>query len=238
MPTFIETSKERLTKYLVSKGVSASAFYRETGLNRGLIDNDKLSQQLSSDKIAIIIETYRDLNVEWLITGNGPMLKKEEDAPVSKVNESMFTYRRESSEQIIPEQFVPLYSIEATAGVLEQPDNSEYIKGNIYIPGMPECDGALHVTGYSMQPLLESGDIIAVKRIYDIRNIHYGDMYLISINEDGDSYTAVKWIHKHDTDDSKITLVSANPHYPPRAVAKKHVRTLALVKVCIRFNSR
>lgn len=70
----IATSKTRLQEYLDMKGISQSEFYRSTGLNRGLIDTDKLHQSLSSDKIAIIVGVYSDLNVEWLITGKGPML--------------------------------------------------------------------------------------------------------------------------------------------------------------------
>ena len=102
---------------------------------------------------------------------------------------------------------------------------------------MPECDGAVSVTGDSMYPILKSGDIVAYKVIHDIANLHYGDMYLISINEEGDTYTAVKWINKHPSDPSKVILLSNNEHYAPREVKVSNIQGVALVKLMIRYNS-
>lgn len=196
MTTIIDSSKRRLVKYLTIKGISASDFYRTTGLKRGLIDNDKLSQQLSSDKIAIIIENYKDLNVEWLITGEGEMIKTDSFLTQNTVNEATTPYNKIASttndiavnqlhhpkyiEGILEEQFIPLLSFEATAGVVEMLDTSpQYIIDKIYVPNSPKCDGAIRVTGDSMYPLLKSGDIVAFKKILDFQNIHYGDMYIL-----------------------------------------------------------
>lgn len=55
-------------------------------------------------------------------------------------------------------------------------DMGEYEVGKIIIPRMPDCDGAISVTGDSMYPLLKSGDIVAYKEVQDIQNIHFGDI--------------------------------------------------------------
>lgn len=234
MATLIETSKERLNKYLEIKGISKGQFYRDTALNRGLIDADKLHQELSSDKIATIIATYKDIDLHWLITGNGDMIKSvipQEHTYITHINQSKV------SEKVEEVQYVPYYSFEATAGILEQYDISEYEIGRIVVPRMPSCDGAISVTGDSMYPLIKSGDIVAFKLLNDISHIHYGDMYLVCLNEDGDTYIAIKWVKKHESDPRKAVLVSENPHHAPREVYLKDIHKIALIKFTIRYNN-
>ena len=234
MATLIETSKERLNKYLEIKGISKGQFYRDTALNRGLIDADKLHQELSSDKIATIIAVYKDIDLNWLITGNGDMIKSvipQEHTYITHINQSKV------SEKVEEVQYVPYYSFEATAGIFEQYDISEYEIGRIVVPRMPSCDGAISVTGDSMYPLIKSGDIVAFKLLNDISHIHYGDMYLVCLNEDGDTYIAIKWVKKHELDPQKAVLVSENPHHAPREVYLKDIHKIALIKFTIRYNN-
>ena len=234
MATLIETSKERLNKYLEIKGISKGQFYRDTALNRGLIDADKLHQELSSDKIATIIAVYKDIDLNWLITGNGDMIKSvipQEHTYITHINQSKV------SEKVEEVQYVPYYSFEATAGIFEQYDISEYEIGRIVVPRMPSCDGAISVTGDSMYPLIKSGDIVAFKLLNDISHIHYGDMYLVCLNEDGDTYIAIKWVKKHESDPQKAVLVSENPHHAPREVYLKDIHKIALIKFTIRYNN-
>lgn len=234
MATLIETSKERLNKYLEIKGISKGQFYRDTALNRGLIDSDKLHQELSSDKIATIVATYKDIDLHWLITGNGDMIKSvipHEHTYITHINQSKV------SEKVEEVQYVPYYSFEATAGIFEQYDISEYEIGRIVVPRMPSCDGAISVTGDSMYPLIKSGDIVAFKLLNDISHIHYGDMYLVCLNEDGDTYIAIKWVKKHESDPQKAVLVSENPHHAPREVYLKDIHKIALIKFTIRYNN-
>ena len=45
-----------------------------------------------------------------------------------------------------------------------------------------------------MYPLLKSGDIVLYKQLKDIGDIFWGDMYLLSIDIDGEEYITVKYI--------------------------------------------
>jgi len=146
-----------------------------------------------------------------------------------------FTLR---SDRIIEEQHVPLYSIEAAAGLIPlfyngKPETKDYIQ----IPHLPKCDGAVYVTGDSMYPLLKSGDIVLYKAIKDFQNgIFWGEMYLISIDIDGEEYISVKYIQKSQ-EPEHIRLVSYNQHHADKDVHMSLVRALALVKASIRINS-
>ena len=223
--------KKNILQYLDHKGISQYQCYKETGMTRGILGQNN---GISEDNLTRFLAYYEDVSPEWLVTGRGKMIRPsiETEATITSIHHPRYTERVEE------EQYIPLYSLEATAGVLQQIDLlPEYEIGKIHIPNMPSCDGALNVTGDSMYPLVKSGDIVAYKIIHDIQNIHYGDMYLVSINEDGDIYITVKWVHKHKSDPNKVTLVSNNEHYSPRDVEIRHIQHIALIKFTIRYNN-
>lgn len=237
----MSTINERIRIIIDSQyGGSQRAFADSVGTSSSVVNGIVGKRQSSpSFELAQKISTIANISPDWLLFGNGPMKRSYEQADHSNtVGEVKTLYTPRYHEPTIREQYVPYYSFEATAGVLEHLDKSpEYEIGKIMVPNMPKCDGAVSVTGDSMYPLLKSGDIIAYQIIHDINNIHYGDMYLIGINEDGDTYITVKWVTKHPTDPSKAILISNNEHYAPRVVEFRHVSRMALIKFSIRYNN-
>ncbi len=206
---------------------------------------EQLAQQLGIGKTALsMIETGRaglssrnrnilvqDLNVnpEWLEGGDGQMFNAEPNLT------NAFRLRTDSS---LPLQSVPLYSIEGTAGLVPLFNDREANTpiNYIHIPNLPKCDGAIYVVGDSMYPLLKSGDIVLYKQLRDVDDIFWGDMYLLSIDMDGEEYVTVKYIQKSDRE-GYIKLVSQNPHHADKDVEMERVRAIALVKASIRINS-
>jgi phage repressor protein C with HTH and peptisase S24 domain len=143
------------------------------------------------------------------------------------------------AEKKIDSQSIPLYNIEASAGLVPLFRNSdEHIIDYINIPNLPNCDGAVYVTGDSMYPLLKSGDIVLYKQIKDIKNnIFWGEMYLISVDMDGEEYISVKYVQRSDEGKEFIRLVSQNQHHQPKDIHLKRVRALAIVKASVRMNA-
>ena len=70
----------------------------------------------------------------------------------------------------------------------------------------------------------------------DIDNIFWGDMYLISIDIDGEEYITVKYIQKSERPGC-IKLVSQNQHHADKDIEVERIRALAFVKASIRMNS-
>lgn len=65
---------ERICKYLDFKKITRYRFYKETGLSNGFLDK---KGNIGSDKCERIIYQYKDLNPDWLLTGQGEMLRSE-----------------------------------------------------------------------------------------------------------------------------------------------------------------
>jgi hypothetical protein len=68
------TVKERLTIFAKSQERSVRAFESKAGLNYGYINSIRVSIQ--PDKIKSIASNYVNLNVDWLLTGEGNMLRQ------------------------------------------------------------------------------------------------------------------------------------------------------------------
>lgn len=182
---------------------------------------------LSSRNLNILVQEF-GVNAEWVETGVGEMFNA--DPSINK-----FLLRTDSN---VPLQSVPLYSIEGTAGLVPLFSRTEVSKpvNFIHIPNLPKCDGAIYIVGDSMYPLLKSGDIVLYKQVLDMSDIFWGDMYLMSIDMDGEEFISVKYIQKHD-DDRYVWLVSQNQHYAKKELEKSRIRALALVKASVRMNS-
>ncbi len=61
------------------------AFERSINASNGYINN--ITRSISLEKIDVIVEKYPILNIEWLLTGKGDMLK-----PLSAINEPADQY--------------------------------------------------------------------------------------------------------------------------------------------------
>lgn len=225
--------QERILQYIEFKGISAYKFCKDLGFSLGYLDK---RGSIGTDKYLKIIEYYDDLSPNWLLKGEGSMIKNiSQDLIVSEPQE---VYRK-TQDTRITSQIIPLYSIQASAGVVKlfQDQNANTPIDYLSIPNLNRCDGALFVSGDSMYPLLKSGDIIVYRILNEIsHNIIWGEMYLIVINIDGDDYASVKFIHKSEHNPEHIRLVSHNKHHQDKEVHLSTVLTMAHIKASVRYN--
>lgn len=194
-------------------------------------------QSRNTFDIELLYSKCVNVNPDFLFTGKGSVIK-EFNETIQVVNEPA-VYKMKT-DRLIKSQAIPLYNIEAAAGIVTLFSDSKATKpvDFIQIPNLPKCDGALYVTGDSMYPLLKSGDIVMYKQIQNFReDIFWGEMYLISIDLEGDEIVSVKYVQKSDKGDEYIKLVSQNQHHQDRDVHLSKVRAMALVKASIRINS-
>lgn len=232
----ISTIKERILSFLEYNGIKKADFYQATGVADSNFKGKNLYSQPGGDVLVKILTSYPNMSAEWLLTGEGDMLKskytEEPQIEVKPIHQPRSTEKKEET------QVVYLYDFEASAGLRALFDNSrQNIIDTIKIPNLPKCDGAIHIVGDSMYPLLKSGDIILYKQMpLDINNLLYGEMYLLSYDIDGDDYIVVKYIRKSGKGEPFITLGSENPAHAPRDIDFRRITALALVKASVRIN--
>lgn len=68
----------RLSELIEHKGLSVRAFEKSINASDGMIRRAiNNSTDIQSKWLAVIAEIYHDVNLEWLITGRGEMIKTE-----------------------------------------------------------------------------------------------------------------------------------------------------------------
>ena len=223
-------STERVREYLDYKGITKYKFCNDLGFSNKFLDN---SSNMGTDKACKILHHYPEINSEWLLTGNGSMIK-EDNSSVMIMNSD-----RKTVDSIHVNQEIPLYDLEAVAGLRELFNSGEpqRVLDTIKIPNLPKCDGAISVTGDSMYPLLKSGDIVLYKET-EFENIFFGEMYLLSVKlNDWEEYITVKYVQKSDQGAEYVKLVSQNSHHQSKDIHISKISALALIKASIRINT-
>lgn len=232
----METTINQRIKRLIDEKFNGNkrAFAGEVGISPTVVENIVGTRQ-GKPSFDVVQKIYAKANIrlEWLIAEEGEMEKSSRETPNQVIQEYSFKTDRRH-----PAQQVPLYNIEAAAGLVTLFDKRQYVEDYISIPNLPKCDGAIYITGDSMYPLLKSGDIVMYREIKDIINsIFWGEMYLLTFDVGGDLYTMVKWLQKSELGPDYIKLVSENQHHQPKDILLKNIKAAAIIKASIRINS-
>lgn len=197
---------------------------------------------MSVDTVLLIMKAFPGLSAQWLLTGEGSPFgdaasAESERQPLLTLGQLRAAATGESADD---ETVIPVYSVEASANLntLDVGGYEPEIVGRVVVPNMPKCDGATYVRGDSMYPLLQSGDLIGFRMMPVVReSLFFGEIYLVTLDVEGDRYLTVKYVYRSDRGDDYIKLVSANPSHEPKDVHLSAVRGIALVKFTVRMNS-
>ena len=199
------------------------------GIGKSALSMIETGRAALSERNKNILIQELNLNPQWIESGEGEIF----NSPL----ETFVPFIRRT-DRTLPMQSVPLYNIEGTAGLVPLLTGQTPVRpvDYIHIPNLPKCDGAIYIVGDSMYPLLKSGDIVLYKKMNSVDDIFWGDMYLLSIDIDGEEYITVKYIQKSEHNGC-IKLVSQNPHHADKDVSIDRIKALAFIKASIRMNS-
>lgn len=174
----------------------------------------------------LIFTCCEGVNAEWLITGNGEMLKVNKGKQNANIELPIGTKTEN------PNEGIPLIPIHAMAGaftgeaqVLEC-DCERYV-----VPAFKGADFLIPVKGVSMHPRFSSGDIVACKRL-NMNNIFFqwNKVYVL----DTDQGALIKRL-KPGSDKDHVLVVSDNASFDPFELDVHNIYNVALVIGVIRL---
>lgn len=185
--------KQNISLYLAKKGVSDYEYYKVSGTTRGILGQNN---GISEDNISRFLAYAPDVNHEWLLTGKGAMLKttSQETMKVKPV-------RSDS-----PNKGAPYYDVDFLGGFdltfNNQTVNPEY---NIDFKPFNKLGVTwVNITGHSMEPKINHGDIIALKECR-LEDVQYGEIYAVVL----DTIRTVKILRKSN-DPNRMRYVPIN----------------------------
>lgn len=234
------TIKERLEKIAAFDSLSIRRFEEKCGLKRGNISNMSNESSIGSDKLSKIIDTYSSIDIEWLLTGKGDMLKNETTLPAQNATCAVSSVGKETRE-ISTSQLkkadnstkgIPLIPLHAMAGVLRgEISVLEYECEQYVVPAFKGADFLIPVKGNSMFPTYQSGDIVACQRTpMSSVFFQWNKPYVLDTAQGA----IIKRI-RPGVDDEHVQIVSDNTDYLPFYLHKSEIYAVALVVGIIRL---
>ena len=217
--------KERIKQFADSKGIPIYKFESTAGLSNGYVNG--IRKGIGSEKLSDILRAFPELNRNWLLFGEGEMLRTGAPAEVSVSEDA-------PPPQLIPAppgKGLPLIPLPAMAGFLKgaadiDPNEIEWY----FVPAFRDCQFLIRVKGESMSPRYLSGDIVACREVQDTGTFfQWGKTYVL----DTDQGVVIKRVRPSEKE-NHILCVSDNPEYDPFDVPIAGIYHLAIVRGLIR----
>lgn len=181
----------------------------------------------------LIYTKCRYVDSSWLLTGEGAMLQETENnnAPTSKHTvEIAHQVPHGSSEGI------PLIPLDAVAGFPAESGGGVRLEDcERYVIPEFENKGAnflIRVSGDSMVPLYYSGDLLACRKITDIRFFQWGTVYVLETSQG----VLVKRVQESvDHADSILCVSENNSVHHPFLLPRDDIRSLSTIVGLVRL---
>lgn len=208
------TAQERLKLFISYKGISMRKFEMAACVPVGYVKNIKYT--ITPDKQEKISSAFPELNLGWLTSGEGNMLRESNVTQTTNLPE----LPKETTKKDPQSKIVPLIPISAQGGSLNDFSISvmNYECEKVVSP-MMDVDFAISISGDSMAPEYPSGCQVLIKRINESAFIEWGKVYVL----DTCNGTIIKKLMPSESSD-RVVCVSINPAYPQFEVAFKYIQ--------------
>lgn len=191
--------KQNILLYLENKGVTPYEFYKESGVTRGILQQNN---GISEDNIARFLAYAPDVNIEWLLTSKGSMIK-DGSTDIQISNDTTTSSMPTTS--MNPGIGTPYYDVDFIGGFDEVFNSQVNIPAtNIVIRGFEKASLWCNVTGHSMEPKINHGDIIALHQC-TLNDIQYGEIYAVVL----DTIRTIKVLRRSPNPD-KLRFIPIN----------------------------
>lgn len=243
---------DRVNDYIQYRGMSVRAFENEAGIKYSTISAAiKRGTELNTATLLKIIDTYDDIDTDWLMKGEGEMLKNDdqinpdEEPGITTTTKPKITNNAEDHNCELPstDEFeylnndnsgrVPIVSELGFATA--DPDEPLKIKADeyYYIKEFRNADFMMRVSGDYMSPKYKSGDLIACRHSRYNTFYQWGRVHAILTCNQG---LIIGRVYEHHQRLTLITVKPENPAYPEWVVPIDEVAKVAIVVGSISFD--
>lgn len=208
--------KERFDAFISYKGLSRRRFQNIIEVSNSYIQN--ISKGISNEVLNRISIRFPELNIDWLVRGEGEMIIGEEQKKQDKA----------VSIQNVNYKLVPIIHIDSVGGI-HSPNaivgEPQYIEG--YAPFTDAKDGDICIvqSGNSMTPTCPSGSLLLLREVSNWKEYFgYGNIFVMEL-VDGRRIT--KEVSRYDDNPKDfIWCISHNPNVPDEELPKSMIASV------------
>lgn len=193
----------RIQEIASNEGITIGAMERTIGASKGVLSRAiNNGTDIQAKWLSIIVENYPRYSTGWLLTGAGSMLKDDLNG-IKTIDEANPSFMPTTS--MNPSVGTPYYDVDFIGGFNEVFNSQVNIPAtNIVIRGFEKASLWCNVTGHSMEPKINHGDIIALRQC-TLNDIQYGEIYAVVL----DTIRTIK-ILRRSPDPSKLRFIPIN----------------------------
>lgn len=193
----------RIQEIASNEGITIGAMERTIGASKGVLSRAiNNGTDIQAKWLSIIVENYPRYSTGWLLTGAGSMLKDDLNGIQTADEANSSTLPTTSMN---PSIGTPYYDVDFIGGFDEVFNSQVNIPAtNIVIRGFEKASLWCNVTGHSMEPKINHGDIIALRQC-TLNDIQYGEIYAVVL----DTIRTIK-ILRRSPDPSKLRFIPIN----------------------------
>ena len=193
----------RIQEIASNEGITIGAMERTIGASKGVLSRAiNNGTDIQAKWLSIIVENYPRYSTGWLLTGAGSMLKDDLNG-IKTIDEANPSFMPTTS--MNPSVGTPYYDVDFIGGFDEVFNSQVNIPAtNIVIRGFEKASLGCNVTGHSMEPKINHGDIIALRQC-TLNDIQYGEIYAVVL----DTIRTIK-ILRRSPDPSKLRFIPIN----------------------------
>ena len=194
----IATIHERIALCVQFYGDGKNTLFAEKlGVSEGNIRGYIKGVVPKADVLEKIVSTY-DISPEWLLTGRGEMtFSRNNQVKVEKNEENNEKSSDLPKITLEKGQGRPYFDVDFLGGFSEILNSQVTIPDcNVIVPGFEKAHLWCNVTGHSMEPKINHGDIIALREC-TVNDIQYGETYAVVL----DTIRTIKILRKGNTPD-------------------------------------
>lgn len=193
----------RIQEIASNEGITIGAMERTIGASKGVLSRAiNNGTDIQAKWLSIIVENYPRYSTGWLLTGAGSMLKDDLKGIQTADEANPSTLPTTSMN---PSVGTPYYDVDFIGGFDEVFNSQVNIPAtNIVIRGFEKASLWCNVTGHSMEPKINHGDIIALRQC-TLNDIQNGEIYAVVL----DTIRTIK-ILRRSPDPGKLRFIPIN----------------------------
>lgn len=230
---------DRVNDFIQYKGMSIRAFESEAGIKYSTISAAiKRGTELNTATLLKIIDTYDEIDTDWLMKGEGEMIKDTSTQEVETPSDPILPTKdeKEGPEMPCTDEFeyvnndnkgrIPIVHELSFATI--DPDEPSTIEADEYyfIKEFRNADFMMRVAGDSMYPKYKPGDLIACRNIRYTNFYQWGKPYALLTCHQG---IIIGRVYEHHQYTTFVRVKSDNPSYPEWEIPIDEVARAAII---------